>query len=402
MASSNKSDFSETAVQESFSGIGMRRILLVEPDYYTRFPPLGLLKLATFIRHNKGGAALIRGCGEPGFVPDEIFVTSLFTYAWKPVHEAVKYYKRKYPHARVVLGGIYASLLPDHALKSGADVIHKGISEEAETCVPAWDLVPEWDGSIIFTSRGCIRTCLFCSVPKLEGHLRSVISSIKPYVYPSHTRIIFWDNNILATDNWRSVFQELKELDKKVDFNQGLDARLVNKNVAQELALLRINFIRLAYDTKAIKKPLSKAIRCLADAGIRKRSIIVYTLYNFDEDPEEFKERVTELLAQGVVSYPMRYEPITSLTKNHHVSKKWSIEELNMVARARRVLGFAGAFPPYEGLVEKFSRAKDFHEAFSLWGTRKGKKAKRKVARWAGGLDWRKQTQKHSRHAQPD
>jgi hypothetical protein len=376
----------------------MKRVLLVEPDYYTRFPPLGLLKLATFFRHNKNDIGLIRGCGEPGFVPDEIYVTSLFTYAWKPVHEAVKYYKRKYPKARVVLGGIYASLLPQHASKSGADVIHKGIFEEAETCVPAWDLVPEWDGSIIFTSRGCIRTCLFCSVPRLEGHLRSVIYSIKPYVYPSHTRVIFWDNNILATNNWEFIFQELKEINKEVDFNQGLDARLINVNVAEKIAQLRIKFVRLAYDTKAMKNPISKAITHLADAGIRKKSIIVYTLYNFDDDPEDFKERVTELLAQGVVSYPMRYEPITSLRKNHHVSKKWSIEELEMVAKARRVLGFAGAFPPYEGLVKKFSRARDFHEAFSLWKARKRKKARSKVARWAGGLDWRKLTHMYVQH----
>lgn len=322
--------------------------------------------MATYFRNQGFKIELVRGCKKPSFTPDEIYVTSLFTYAWKPVHEAVKFYKELFPKSKIILGGIYASLLPDHASKSGADIIYQGVFEEVDTCIPAWDLVPEWDGSIIFTSRGCIRECPFCAVPRIEGKLRDIISSIKPYVYSKHTRIIFWDNNILATKNWKNIFEELEELNKWVDFNQGLDARLINEEVATKLAKLKIKFIRLAYDNKAQREKLKKAIDYLADAGIRKRSIIVYTLYNFSDDPEDFKERVTDLLNWGVVSYPMRYEPLTSLEKNSYISEKWTQEELEMVARARRVLGYGGAFPPYEGLVKKFSDAKNFYEAFSL------------------------------------
>ena len=59
------------------------------------------------------------------------YVTSLFTWAWKPVHEAVKYYKRLYPKAEIWLGGPYATLLPKHAEQSGAK-IYCGLFEEAE------------------------------------------------------------------------------------------------------------------------------------------------------------------------------------------------------------------------------------------------------------------------------
>jgi len=61
-----------------------------------------------------------------------------------------------------------------------------------------------------------------------------------------------------------------------------------------------------------------------------------------------------------------------------------------MVAKARRVLGYGGAFPPYEGLVKKFSKAKNFYEAFSLREPKQGKGKTNKRVRWAGGLDWRK------------
>ena len=42
-------------------------------------------------------------------------------------------------------------------------------------------------------------------------------------------------------------------------------------------------------------------------------------------------------------------------------------KRLEMVQRARRVIGYGGAFPPYEGLIKKFEKAHNFDEAFALW-----------------------------------
>ena len=55
---------------------------------------------------------------------------------------------------------------------------------------------------------------------------------------------------------------------------------------------------------------------------------VVYTLFNYVDDPQNFKDRVTELLSWGVTSYPMRFEPLTSLTKNAWVSPNWTDAEL--------------------------------------------------------------------------
>src|SRR5439155_19067705 len=125
-------------------------VLLVEPDYYTRYPPLGLLKLAEFERGRGNEVQLVRG-DEPAANPDEVYVTSLFTYSWRAVHQAVRLYKDRFPEAHLVVGGIYASLLPNHAALSGADEVHVGLIPEIEDVMPAWDLVwPKWDGSILF------------------------------------------------------------------------------------------------------------------------------------------------------------------------------------------------------------------------------------------------------------
>jgi len=152
-----------------------------------------------------------------------------------------------------------------------------------------------------------------------------------------------------------------------VDFNQGLDARLLTKDVALRLKRLKVRIVRLAYDTTGIRTSLQRAITLLNDVGIRGRNIIVYCLYNYEnDDPENFLFRIKDLLEWGVVAYPMRYEPLDPMPKNTYVSPNWTAQQLDMIQKARRVIGYGGAFPPYEGLRKKIIRAKTFEKAFKL------------------------------------
>jgi hypothetical protein len=178
----------------------------------------------------------------------------------------------------------------------------------------------------------------------------------------------------LGNPNWRSVFEEVADLGIEVDFNQGLDGRLLTEEVALRVSKCKMATIRLAYDYIGVGPYIEKAIRRLGELGVSKRKVIVYTLFNYIDDPENFFHRVRDLLNWGAVCYPMRFEPLTSLEKNRYVSPRWDQERLEMVAKARRVIGYAGAFPPYKGLVEKFNRAKDFDEAFSLRPSKDGQK----------------------------
>lgn len=375
-------------------------VLLVEPDYYTRFPPIGLLKIAAYHRLRGDNVRLVRGKKELEISPDRIYVTSLFTYAWQPVHDAVKHYKSLYPDAELLLGGIYASLMPKHAMLSGADRIYEGLFNEAEDVIPAYDLVPDWNGSILFSSRGCLRNCGFCAVPRLESKPKGLKYSIKDLIYKTHNRVIFWDNNILANDNWRAVFDEIIKLKLKVDFNQGLDARFISEESAERLSQMKLDFVRLAYDTSAVWPFVKKSINLLSAHGIRKKKIVVYALFNFEDDAEDFFNRVKNILNWGTACYPMRFEPLNSLKKNQYVGEHWTKYQIDMVQSARRVLGFGGAFPPYEGLIIKFNTAKCFNEAFKLRPMQKNNafnvtsKEKgliiKKNARWIKEKDWRK------------
>lgn len=298
--------------------------------------------------------------------PKLIYITSLFTYSWSPVHKAADFYRSLYPKATIVLGGIYATLMTEHAKLANVDEVRPGLVTEAERYRPDYSLVPEWKSSILFATRGCIRKCAFCAVPRLEGKPGGPAESILDLISNDHKSLVLWDNNIIGVSNWRDVVAEIRELGMTVDFNQGLDARLINSGVAKDLAGLRIKPLRMAYDIPNEKSALETAIPALNDVGFRRDRMIVYTLYNFTDTPDDFWRRVRDLLSWGVVSYPMRYEPLDSLIKNKYVSPHWTTEKLELVAIARRVIGFGGAFPPYRALIDKIRNATSFQEAFSI------------------------------------
>ncbi len=174
--------------------------------------------------------------------------------------------------------------------------------------MPDYSLVPGWNASIVFSSRGCIRNCPFCAVKVLESEFTAK-KSIKKFIYPGHKKVIFWDNNILASPYWENIFDELEELNLVVDFNQGIDARLVTPYVAYRLKKLRLPLVRLAYDTLGVRNSLKKAIALLKEAGFSGRRILVYCLYNYPsptDTPETFLLRIKDLMEWEVVVYPMR------------------------------------------------------------------------------------------------
>jgi hypothetical protein len=164
---------------------------------------------------------------------------------------------------------------------------------------------------------------------------------------------------------------ELKEMGVEADFNQGLDARLVNDESAAALAEINLPTLRLAYDFVNMRDAMQKCVMTLRKALTknRYRHVCCYVLYNYKDRPQDLYHRVRDLLAWGVAAYPMRYQPLSgefAFEKDSYIAPTWTAEELEMVANARRVIGCGGAFPPYEGLMKKFRDAGGFHDAFGL------------------------------------
>jgi len=346
-------------------------VLLVQParsrNYHTTYPPLGLLKLAAHHRKRGDTVFLAAGTAYVGPPPDVICITSLFTYAWQAVHEVIRFYTERFPRARTIVGGIYATLCPDHLKEAFDDRIelHRGVVEEVEDVLPDYSLVPGWSTSLIFSSRGCIRNCSFCAVNVLEPEFKAR-KSIRHLIYPGHKKVVLWDNNFLASPYWRDILDELEDLSVEVDFNQGLDARLLTEEVAYRLRRLNLRVVRLAYDVPKVRTRLQRAIDLLKAAGFRGRDIAVYCLYNFTDSPDDFLSRLSDLLEWRVVAYPMRYQPLEPRPKNSYVAPSWTPEYLEMIADARRVLGYGGAFVPHDAFRRKVLEAHSFEEAFAL------------------------------------
>ena len=198
-------------------------VLLVEPNFpipsksrnHKNFLPIGLLKIAAYLRTKSIRVKLIRLDDDDlnlvdglklddfknlsdkldDFQPDLICVTSIFTYWAKYVKNTVSYLRFKYNGVPILVGGIYASLMPNQCKEyTGCDEVIFGIVCGAEKVIPAYDLV-DVDYQIIHTTRGCIRRCGGCGVYQIEPEWLCK-KSIKDEIIMK--KIIFYDNNILA------------------------------------------------------------------------------------------------------------------------------------------------------------------------------------------------------------
>ena len=122
------------------------KILNIEPSYYSKYPPLGLLKLGKMEERKWNEVTLVNGLQQIDSVPSRIYITSLFTYSWKPVHEAIEFYHNQFPGVPIYVGGIYATLMPGNIKKAFPYAkIHLGLYPEAENLLPAYHLLKQVD-----------------------------------------------------------------------------------------------------------------------------------------------------------------------------------------------------------------------------------------------------------------
>lgn len=172
-----------------------------------------------------------------------------------------------------------------------------------------------------FTSRGCVRECKFCIVPHSEGKLVELDNwAVRPIVC---------DNNILACSkaHFDNVVDKLKPL-SGVDFNQGLDTRLLTKHHANRIAELDISVIRLAWDHSRLENQFMSAFRKLIEAGIKAELTRVYCLIGWNDTPDDALYRLNTIKELGALPNPMRYQPLDSIRRNQYVGDNWTEREL--------------------------------------------------------------------------
>ena len=236
----------------------------------------------------------------------------------------------------------------------GADDLHGSPIEER---TPDYGILsdirytyPVRDAYFGYASRGCVRKCAFCGVPKLEGPQREMppLTELVNGIDAGHgvkKDLVLMDNNITASARYKEVIAEIRDLgfepgatlkrpglrpvQRRVDFNQGVDARILAKSpmYLREMATICISPLRIAFDHIGMRKIYDVAIRMAADNAIT--SLSNYMLYNFMDTPSDLYERMrlnialNEELKIRIWSFPMRYQPVT-LKDRSHVGKNWN------------------------------------------------------------------------------
>ena len=180
--------------------------------------------------------------------------------------------------------------LPENTVKGGTGYgIYDELAPEIDACSPDYSIYPGCDYAIGFLTRGCIRRCRWCVVPRKEGYIHPY-RTWREIVRPDTTKLTLMDNNILACPHGIEQLAELSHTDYRLDINQGLDARLVTPEIADILARCKWQkHIRFACDQRSQIESVKNAVKLLTERGIKASSVFVYCLLTDDQADDLFR-----------------------------------------------------------------------------------------------------------------
>lgn len=200
--------------------------------------------------------------------------------------------------------------LPENTVRGGTGYgILDELPSEIDAMFPDYSIYPKCRHAIGFLTRGCIRKCPWCIVPKKEGMIRPY-RTWREVKRPDSRDIVFMDNNVLASSHGVDQMVDMIGKDVRVDFNQGLDARLIDDDIAEILSRLKwIRFIRMSADTDAMLDVVLGAIDRLGKVGVKPYRVFVYVLA---QDVESAERRCIALREAGAEPFCQPYRDFTT------------------------------------------------------------------------------------------
>lgn len=193
--------------------------------------------------------------------------------------------------------------------------LQKKLPEEIEHIYPDYELY-NCKYALGYLTRGCIRDCGFCIVRDKEGYIKKH-SNLNEF-WEGQEKILLLDNNFLAYSHHLEELHKLIETQSRIDFNQGLDIRLITKKNAKLLSKLKrwdgIRY-RFALDSPKIIPLVEKKLKLLNRVGISNGSIQFYILIGYNTTKKEDMKRVQFLKEKGCAIYVMPYEITTYVKK---------------------------------------------------------------------------------------
>ena len=290
------------------------KIGLIDVDNYEKkykcFPNLALMKLSAW--HKQRGDEV--EWYEPMFTGhcDKVYMSKVFSFS------------SDYPFYidadEVIRGGSgYCINLVD-----GREVFNKDMDielpSEVEHIMPDYSLYCIEDTAYGFMSRGCPRGCSFCHVKAKEGKCSYKVANLSEF-WNGQKNIVLMDANTLACKDWEDILGQLKESDAYVDFNQGLDIRLMTEKKAELIKEIKTKFVHFAFDKYEDRNIIMEKMKMFKEiTGWHHGRVSVYILCGYDTTMEQNLERIQFCRELDFSPYVMLYNK-QNIPKGHELRK---------------------------------------------------------------------------------
>ena len=275
------------------------KIGLIDVDGHN-YPNLALMRLSSY---HKAKGDLVEWWWSDLVHYDIVYMSKVFSAKYSPdVPEPL--------NADLVIKGGTGYAIEE---ADGREIYHKELDPdlmpEIERCFPDYSLYPDLvrDTAYGHLTRGCPRACPFCLVSKKEGRKSCQVAELGDF-YAGQKTIKLMDPNLLACRDRDSLIDNLIDSRAYIDFTQGLDIRMTDKDVADQLGRMRVKRIHFAWDNP--REDLTDYFRRFTGWYKRKdrRVKAAYVLTNFDSTHEEDLWRIYTLRGLGYDPYVMIYD----------------------------------------------------------------------------------------------
>jgi radical SAM superfamily enzyme YgiQ (UPF0313 family) len=239
---------------------------------------------------------------------DVALVQTVMTYWYPGVAEVIEDIRRFSPQTTIVLGGVYATLCPQHARRLGADLVVEGGQS-----TPLWRLLcltprlqepPLWEAydrlpvGVLRLTDGCPFRCTYCSVPQIYPPFTSrplawVDAEFELLCRRGVRNVVFYDDALLFRPA-QSLFPFLQHVRRRridVHFHtpNALNARFLTKDIAVQMVQAGFKTFYLGFESRAsawqrrtggkvYAEELVRAVDHLVDAGADVHQITAYLL----------------------------------------------------------------------------------------------------------------------------
>lgn len=278
------------------------KIGLLDVDGHN-FPNLALMKISTYHKLQGNNVEFV----QKGIDYNLLYRSKVFTFTPDIDIE-------QYSYKTLISGGTGYNL--------------DSLPPEIDNLCPDYSLYPQYPHAYGFLTRGCPNHCSWCIVPKKEGGVRKY-SDIEHFLVGRNSAILM-DNNVLSCDWGIKQIEKTIRLGIKVDFNQGLDARIIAGDPEIARLLSRVKWLkplRMACDTDSQMAYVEKATDLLRGFGCTPKQYFVYVL---SKDIESTMKRVEFLRKLRLDPF---VQPFIDFSGNEEYLKSNKYKRLKQYAR---------------------------------------------------------------------